>query len=87
MGVAQMQIVINISREDYDDIRFEKCVCDYMQVEIGKAIINGTTLPEGHWKNGFCSECGEHALYPGMSSGYYQTNFCPNCGAKMKIER
>lgn len=43
-----MQIVIDIDKQSYEDIRFEKEVPDYMQVEIGRAIIKGTVLEENH---------------------------------------
>lgn len=40
----------------------------------------------GHWIDGKCSVCGEHALYWLMSSGYYSSPYCPNCGALMVNE-
>ena len=40
----------------------------------------------GHWINGKCTKCGNHAPFHSMSSCYYPSEFCPNCGAKMKEE-
>lgn len=42
---------------------------------------------EGHWINGKCDLCGEHAPFWCMASTYHESNYCPNCGAKMKGER
>ena len=39
---------------------------------------------EGHWINGKCDLCGEHAPFWCMASTYYESNYCPNCGAYMK---
>lgn len=39
---------------------------------------------EGHWINGKCDRCGEHAPFWAMASTYHESNYCPNCGAKMK---
>lgn len=41
---------------------------------------------EGHWINGKCDRCGEHAPFWAMASTYHESNYCPNCGAKMKGE-
>ena len=41
---------------------------------------------EGHWINGKCDLCGEHAPFWCMASTYHESNYCPNCGAKMKGE-
>ena len=38
---------------------------------------------EGHWINGKCNLCGEHAPFWCMASTYHESNYCPNCGAKM----
>jgi len=40
---------------------------------------------EGHWINGKCDLCGEHAPFWCMASTYHESNYCPNCGAKMTI--
>ena len=39
---------------------------------------------EGHWINGKCDLCGEHAPFWCMASTYHESNYCPNCGARMK---
>lgn len=39
---------------------------------------------EGHWINGKCDLCGEHAPFWAMASTYHESNYCPCCGAKMK---
>lgn len=41
---------------------------------------------EGHWINGKCDLCGEHAPFWCMASTYHESNYCPNCGARMKGE-
>ena len=46
-----------------------------------------TIQPErikGHWVNGRCDKCNEHAPFWAMASTYYASNFCPNCGADMR---
>lgn len=53
-------------------------------LEEAEALLGLTTEKEGQWINGVCSECGEHALFWSMSSGYCASNYCPNCGAKME---
>ena len=40
---------------------------------------------EGHWINGKCDLCGEHAPFWCMASTYHESNYCPHCGAKMTI--
>ena len=42
---------------------------------------------EGHWINGKCDLCGEHAPFWCMASTYHESNYCPNCGAKMTISK
>jgi hypothetical protein len=39
----------------------------------------------GHWVNGCCDKCNEHAPFWAMASTYYESNFCPNCGAEMEV--
>ena len=38
---------------------------------------------EGHWINGKCDLCGEHAPFWSMASTYHESSYCPNCGARM----
>ena len=39
---------------------------------------------KGHWVNGHCDKCNEHAPFWCMASTYHESNFCPNCGADMR---
>ena len=39
---------------------------------------------KGHWVNGRCDKCNEHAPFWAMASTYHESNFCPNCGADMR---
>ena len=39
---------------------------------------------KGHWVNGHCDKCNEHAPFWCMASTYHKSNFCPNCGADMR---
>lgn len=60
-------------------------------------VLNDTVLKDGsdlkpirrgRWSgDGHCSECGDHALYWCLSSGYHRSPFCPNCGAEMENGR
>lgn len=43
-----MQIVINISEENYKNIKEQVNKSDYPDMQIGIAIANGTPLPKGH---------------------------------------
>ena len=36
---------------------------------------------KGHWVNGRCDKCNEHAPFWAMASTYYASNFCSNCGS------
>ena len=40
---------------------------------------------KGHWVNGRCDKCNEHAPFWAMASTYHESNFCPNCGAEMEV--
>ena len=40
---------------------------------------------KGHWVNGRCDKCNEHAPFWCMASTYHESNFCPNCGAEMEV--
>ena len=42
---------------------------------------------KGHWVNGRCDKCNEHAPFWAMASTYHESNFCPNCGAEMRKEK
>ena len=56
--------------------------------EIIKALPTVQPEPhEGHWINGKCDLCGEHAPFWCMASTYHESNYCPNCGAKMTISK
>ena len=41
----------------------------------------------GHWIDGKCSECGNHAPYWSMASTYYESDFCPKCGCQMEGDK
>ena len=61
-----------------------------IKLSSAKAAINNlpTIQPEpkeGHWINGKCDLCGEHAPFWCMASTYHESDYCPNCGAKMTI--
>jgi len=43
-----MQIVINISEESYKNIKEQVDKRDYPDMQIGRAIADGTPLPKGH---------------------------------------
>lgn len=62
-----MQIVINISDIDYDDIKEYGTILDECRDDIAKAIINGTPLPKGHGRlidaDGLVPDCQEDSVY------------------------
>ena len=63
--------------------------------DISRIVENGQDMrvigqPErikGHWVNGRCDKCNEHAPFWAMASTYHESNFCPNCGADMREEK
>ena len=78
--------------EASDDVikaRAESCMASLveMKLRIEKLPSAQQERKEGRWENGYCTQCGNHALYWAMSSGYCASNFCPNCGAKMGGEK
>ena len=47
-----MQILIDISDIDYDDIKEYRTILDECRDDIAKAIVNGKPLPKGHGRIG-----------------------------------
>ena len=83
-----MQILIEISEENYRKVEDGRCPVSVMR----DAIRNGKPLPKGHWTTvemtqgdgcrytvTYCSECNEDVDY--------RTDFCPNCGADMRADK
>ena len=62
--------------------------------DISRIVENGQDMrvigqPErikGHWVNGRCDKCNEHAPFWAMASTYYASNFCSNCGSDNREE-
>ena len=82
-----------ISRQAAIDALYRECrygaVIDHCGLETAMDIISELppAQPErirGHWVNGHCDKCNEHAPFWAMASTYYESNFCPNCGADMR---
>lgn len=81
-----MQIVIDIPKAMYDDIKSGK---DGYSNYVHNSIRNGTPLPTGHWivydvhghKACKCSECGMDAGYP------CNDKYCRHCGSYNGGER
>ena len=46
--MADIELVINISEENYKNIKEQVNKRDYPDMQIGKAIADGTPLPKGH---------------------------------------
>ena len=72
-----------------NDVRLDAYVSQRNQVNYDIYTINNLppAQPErikGHWVNGHCDKCNEHAPFWCMASTYYASNFCPNCGADMR---
>ena len=59
--------------------------CDYM-VALRDLPSAQQEQRKGKWVNGYCSICGDHALYWALSTGYCSSPYCPNCGADMRGE-
>lgn len=86
----------DIERNDYMDMRDDAYEArqlaqwlnelKYLREKIEQLTIKPEPK-EGHWINGKCDLCGEHAPFWCMASTYHESNFCPNCGARMKGER
>ena len=78
-----MRLLIDISNYNIEWIRNAYDIPRDIGTDIAKAIIDGHERKTGHWIDGKCSECGEHAPYYSMATAYYLSKFCPHCGAEM----
>ena len=70
------------------DALIEFCAERWIPLNIDAVNMQPTIQPEpkeGHWINGKCDLCGEHAPFWCMASTYHESNYCPHCGAKMTI--
>lgn len=68
-------------------IVFHKSGIYEVSVVGNRTIVSEAPKPRtGHWINGCCSECGEHAPFWSMASTYHLSKFCYGCGAKMQEE-
>jgi len=79
-----------------DDLISRQALCEYALNQKDKSVTPNDIMrfpsaqpepKEGHWINGKCDLCGEHAPFWCMASTYHESNFCPNCGAKMTISK
>jgi len=48
MNMTDIELVIKISEENYENIKEQVNKRDYPDMQIGKAIANGIPLPKGH---------------------------------------
>lgn len=80
----------SVKQESCDDCLFKK-----EWEKIGKllsVVLEKQTEQEpktGHWIDGKCDKCGNHAPYLAIAASTYfinYTDFCPNCGARMESE-
>ena len=81
---TQMQELLDVTA----DRDYWKAQCHSYEMTINR--ITESAQPErirGHWVNGRCDKCNEHAPFWAMASTYYESNFCPNCGADMRGEQ